>query len=239
MVMNSIIEEKNNRVLELMVSSVKPIQLMLGKIIGVGLVALIQIVVWAILVCAFVAMVMPLLIPADIATDMAAMQAGTFNAASSDVSTEMLTAISTFSNVGYVASIFGYLALFMVGGFLFYASIFAAIGASVDNAQDASNLTTFATIPIIFGLVFGMMAFQDPNSTAVIWMSMIPFTSPMVMIARIPFDIAQWQIWLSFAILIASFVGMAWFAGKVYRIGIFMYGKKPTVKDIIRWARYK
>ena len=239
MVMNSIIEEKNNRVLELMVSSVKPIQLMLGKIIGVGLVALIQIVVWAILVCAFVAMVMPLLIPADIATDMAAMQAGTFNAASSDVSTEMLTAISTFSNVGYVASIFGYLALLMVGGFLFYASIFAAIGASVDNAQDASNLTTFATIPIIFGLVFGMMAFQDPNSTAVIWMSMIPFTSPMVMIARIPFDIAQWQIWISFAILIASFVGMAWFAGKVYRIGIFMYGKKPTVKDIIRWARYK
>ncbi len=239
MVMTSIIEEKNNRVLELVVSSVKPTQLMLGKIIGVGLVAVVQIAIWAILVCVVSAFVMPFVMPEALSEQVAMVNAGNFNAASTSFDPDMVKAVAMFSSVGYIARLFLYILLFLVGGFLFYASIFAAIGSAVDNVQDASQLQTFALLPIILALVFALSIGNDPNSTAAVWMSMIPFTSPMVMLSRIAFDVASWQIWVSLAILYVSFVGMAWIAGKIYRVGIFMYGKKPTVKDLVRWARYK
>ena len=165
--------------------------------------------------------------------------AGTFNAAASSFDPDMVKAMAMFSSVAYIAKLFLYILLFLVGGFLFYASIFAAIGSAVDNVQDASQLQTFALLPIIVALMFSMSLGNDPNSTAAVWFSMIPFTSPMVMLSRIAFDVPSWQIWVSLAILFASFVGMAWIAAKIYRVGIFMYGKKPSVKDLIRWARYK
>ena len=242
MVMTSIIEEKNNRVLELVVSSVKPVQLMLGKIIGVGLVAVVQVAIWAVLICLMAAFLLPALLPADVAAQMAAAQAGGATQAMADgsgMSLEALQAFSLLTSVGYILKIFLYLTVFLIGGFLFYASIFAAIGSAVDNIQDASQLQSFAILPIILALVFSMTVASDPNSPLAFWLSVIPFTSPMVMMARIPFDIPQWQIWTSSAVLYASFVAMAWVAGKVYRVGIFMYGKKPTVKDLVRWARYK
>lgn len=239
MVMTSIIEEKNNRVLELIVTSVRPVQLMMGKIIGVGLVAVLQIVIWAVLVCGFVGFVMPLLIPADVASQVSMANAGTFDASTATIDPDMIQALSMFSSIGFIAKMFLYMALFLIGGFLFYAAIFAAIGSSVDNVQDASQLTTFATTPIILGIVFSMVVINDPNGQLAMWLSMIPFTSPMVMMMRVPFEIPDWQIWVSLVILFASFGLMAWIAGKVYRIGIFMYGKKPTVKDLVRWARYK
>ena len=242
MVMTSIIEEKNNRVLELVVSSVKPVQLMLGKIIGVGLVAVVQVAIWAVLICLMAAFLLPALLPADVAAQMAAAQAGGATqamAVGSGMSLEALQAFSLLTSVGYILKIFLYLTVFLIGGFLFYASIFAAIGSAVDNIQDASQLQSFAILPIILALVFSMTVASDPNSPLAFWLSVIPFTSPMVMMARIPFDIPQWQIWTSAAVLYASFVAMAWVAGKVYRVGIFMYGKKPTVKDLVRWARYK
>ena len=241
MVMTSIIEEKNNRVLELVVSSVKPVQLMLGKIIGVGLVAVVQVAIWAVLICLMTAFLLPALLPADVAAQMAAAQAGGATQAMADgsvMSLEALQAFSLLTSVGYILKIFLYLTVFLIGGFLFYASIFAAIGSAVDNIQDASQLQSFAILPIILALVFSMTVASDPNSPLAFWLSVIPFTSPMVMMARIPFDIPQWQIWTSAAVLYASFVAMAWVAGKVYRVGIFMYGKKPTVKDLVRWARY-
>lgn len=241
MVMTSIIEEKNNRVLELVVSSVKPVQLMLGKIIGVGLVAVVQVAIWAVLICLMTAFLLPALLPADVAAQMAAAQAGGATQAMADgsgMSLEALQAFSLLTSVGYILKIFLYLTVFLIGGFLFYASIFAAIGSTVDNIQDASQLQSFAILPIILALVFSMTVASDPNSPLAFWLSVIPFTSPMVMMARIPFDIPQWQIWTSAAVLYASFVAMAWVAGKVYRVGIFMYGKKPTVKDLVRWARY-
>lgn len=151
----------------------------------------------------------------------------------------MLQAISIFSSVGYIAKLFCYMTLFLIGGFLFYASIFAAIGSSVDNVQDASQLQTFAIMPILLAFAFSWTVANDPNSTLAVWLSMIPFTSPMVTLARLPFDIPEWEVWTSFGILVVSFVLMAWFAGKIYRIGIFMYGKKPNIKELIRWARYK
>lgn len=239
MVMTSIIEEKNNRVLELIVTSVRPVQLMMGKIVGVGLVAVLQIAIWAVLVCSFVGFVMPLMIPADVASQVSMVNAGTFDASTAAVDPDMIQALSMFSSIGYVAKMFLYMALFLIGGFLFYAAIFAAIGSAVDNVQDASQLTTFATMPIILGFVCSMVVVNDPNGQLAMWLSMIPFTSPMVMMMRVPFEIPDWQIWVSIVILYASFGVMAWIAGKIYRVGIFMYGKKPTIKDLIRWARYK
>lgn len=238
MVMTSIIEEKNNRVLELMVSSVKPITLMMGKIIGVGLVAVTQVAIWCVLLCAVSAFVMPLMMPAEMSSQMSMMQAGTLDLSTVD-SPEMLQAMGMFASPAYIATLFGYILLFLVGGFLFYASIFAAIGSAVDNIQDASQLQTFAVVPIMLGIVLSMTIVEDPNSSIALWCSMIPFTSPMLMLSRIPFGIPTWQIIVSVVILYLSFVGMAWIAAKIYRVGIFMYGKKPTFRDLLRWARYK
>lgn len=239
MVMTSIIEEKSNRVLELVVSSVKPTQLMLGKILGVGLVAVVQIIIWALLLGAMSMVVMPMLVPDAVMSQVNAMNAGTLDAASASVDMDMLQAISYFGSPAAILSLFGYLLLFLIGGFLFYASIFAAIGSAVDNIQDASQLQSFAVIPIILALIFSLTVAQEPNSTLAVWLSMIPFTSPMVMLCRIPFSIPAWEIVTSLLILYISFMVMAWISGKIYRVGIFMYGKKPNIKDLIRWARYK
>lgn len=238
MVMTSIIEEKNNRVLEIVVSSVRPMQLMLGKICGIGLVAVTQILIWAVLIAVMSAVVMPAIIPANIAADVSALNAGVSpDALGTDVG--LLQAIQMMGNVGYVLQLFGLLLLFLVGGFMLYAAIYAAIGSAVDNIQDASQLQSIVIFPIIFGFIFGMAAATDPNSQLAFWASMIPFTSPMVMMARIPFGIPAWEIVVSLVVLYASFFAAVWCAGKIYRVGIFMYGKKPTVKELIRWMRYK
>lgn len=239
MVMTSIIEEKNNRVLEIMVSSVKPSQLMMGKIIGVGLVAVTQVVLWCVLLTAISAFVMPALLPDAITADLSAYNAGTLEAATATTNMELLKALSSLGSVWYIISIFAYILLFLVGGFLLYAAINAAFGSAVDNIQDAGQLQIFVVIPIIIGLVFSMSVIADPSSPMAVWLSFIPFTSPMVMMARIPFDIPTWQIVTSLVILYASFLFMVWLAAKIYRVGIFMYGKKPDLKELIRWARYK
>lgn len=239
MVMTSIIEEKNNRVLELVVTSVKPMQLMLGKILGVGLVAVVQVVIWGVLLCLISAFVMPAILPESVSQQVDMLNAGTLDAAAATTDMDLLQAISVLGSVWFVAKLFGYILLFLVGGFLFYASIFAAIGSAVDNIQDASQLQSFAVMPIIVGLIIGMAAATDPNTPLAFWSSVIPFTSPMVMLIRIPFDIPGWQIWVSVAALYLSFVVMAWFAAKIYRVGIFMHGKKPSLKDLARWASYK
>ena len=222
LVMNSIIEEKNNRVLEIVVSSIKPTQLLIGKIIGVGLVAVTQIIIWVAIVLCITTMILPAVMPADIMNEVTALNAGSMD-----------------TNVGYVLELVGYLFLFLVGGFLFYASIFAMIGSAVDNIQDASQLQMLGIVPVIIGLVSSMAVIPNPNGLFAIIMSMIPFTSPMVMMARVPFDIPAWQIVVSIVLLYLSIFFMVWIAAKIYRIGIFMYGKKPTVRDLIRWARYK
>ncbi len=240
MVMTSIIEEKNNRVLEIVVSSVKPTQLMLGKICGIGLVAVTQIVIWGVLLAALSAFVLPALTPASVAADLSAMNtAGAAGTESLGTPVELLQALSILGNVGYIIQIFGLLLLFLIGGFMLYAAVYAAIGSAVDNIQDAGQLQSVVVMPIILGIVFGMMAASDPGSQLSLWTSMIPFTSPMVMMARIPFGVPGWQIAVSLVILYASFFAMVWIAAKIYRVGIFMYGKKPNVKELIRWMRYK
>ncbi|MCM1110530.1 MAG: ABC transporter permease [Clostridium sp.] len=240
MVMTSIIEEKNNRVLELVVTSVKPFQLMLGKIAGVGLVAVTQLLIWGILIAVGAMILLPALLPEEAAMQVASMQAGTLDPAGFNGDEyEMIGAIARFSQPGWLASLFGWLILFLVGGFLLYASIFAAIGSAVDNIQDASQFTSFAVVPIILGIVFGQAAAANPGSALSLWTSFIPLTSPMVMMSRLPFGVDTWETLLSAVILFLSVILFVWIAGKIYRIGIFMYGKKPTVRDLIRWARYK
>ena len=224
MVMNSIIEEKNNRVLEIVVSSVKPFQLMLGKIAGVGLVAITQILIWALLIGTAVAVATPFLTPENLGNDMP---------------TEMAGAISQFTDPGFLISLLVYTLLFFIGGFLFYASIYAAIGSAVSNVQDASQLSSIATMPVIIGIIGSMAILNDPGSTLAFWISIIPFTSPMAMMARLPYGVAGWEIALSLVLLYLSFLFMIWLCGKIYRVGIFMYGKKPSLMEIIRWAKYK
>lgn len=239
LVMTSIIEEKNNRVLEIMVSSIKPGQLMMGKILGIGAVALTQVLIWGLIIVSMSAYVLPSIIPAEIMGEVNAFNAGSLNAATTSNDIEMLQALSVISNVSYVVSIFVYLILFLLGGFLFYAAMNAAIGSAVDNVQDASQLQSVVMIPIILGLVMSMSIINDPNSTIATILSMIPFTAPMTMMTRIPFGIPTWEIITSLVILYISFIGMVWLSAKIYRVGIFMYGKKPSIKEILRWINYK
>lgn len=239
MVLTSIVEEKSNRVLELVVSSVKPAQMMLGKILGVALVAVTQIVIWAIVMSALVAFVVPAVLPAEMMSDITAVNAGNLNAVSDPDSIGVIKAAAALTNMGYMMNIMVTLALFLIGGFLFYAAIYAAIGSAVDNIQDASQLTSVVVMPVILGLILAMQAANAPESSLAFWMSMIPLTSPMVMMARIPFGIPGWEVCLSLVILAVSTLAVIWAAGKIYRVGIFMYGKKPTVKELIRWVKYK
>lgn len=240
MVMQSVIEEKNNRVLEVMVSSVRPFDLMMGKILGIASVAVVQVAIWGVLICGIGAAVMPHLMPSDVMASAQAMQQGMPDAAAaSGMDPEMLQAVAAITDLGYIVRIFVCLLLFVFGGYLFYSAMFAAVGSAVDNVQDASQLQTPITLPIILALLMMFTVIRDPNSQMAFWFSVIPFTSPIVMIVRIPYDIPLWEIALSLAVLYASFVGMVWFAAKIYRVGIFMYGKKPTLGELFKWVRYK
>lgn len=239
MVMQSVIEEKNSRVLEVMVSSVKPFDMMMGKILGVAAVAAVQVLIWGVLICGVSALAMPALIPSDIMQSVEAMQQGTLDMTQTDMDVDMLRAIGTATDFGYLASIFVWLLLFIIGGYLLYSAIFAAIGSSVDSVQDAQQLQTPVMMPIIFSIIIMMTILNDPNSTLAVWCSYIPFTSPVVMMARIPSGVPVWQIAVSLVILYATFVAAVWFAAKIYRVGIFMYGKKPSFKELWKWVRYK
>ena len=155
-----------------------------------------------------------------------------------DADMGLLQAIATLTDIGYLMKIIGSLLVFMVGGFLLYAALFAAIGSAVDNPQDAQQLQTPVTIPIILSLFVMLSVINDPTSELAFWFSMIPLTSPIVMMARIPYDIPGWEIALSLGILIATFVVVVWFAGKIYRVGILMHGKKPSIKELWKWMKY-
>ncbi len=241
MVMQSVIEEKSSRILEVMVSTVKPFQMLMGKILGIALVAAVQVLVWGVLIVLFSAVIMPALMPENILESVQQVQAGadvTTLATQQELSPEMLTAMASLLDTGHLAMIIGSVLLYLVGGFLLYASLYAAIGASVDQAQDAQQLTTIVTLPIIVAFVVTMMVMKDPNSPIVFWCSMIPFTSPIVMVARIPSGIPMWEIATSLVILYATFTICVWGAAKIYKIGIFMHGTKPKLKDLWNWLKY-
>ena len=237
MVMTSVIEEKGSRVLDVLVSSVSPFQLMMGKILGVASVAVTQIVIWGVLVCGIGSAVLPALMPEDMMQSVEAVQAGQMTAVEADIDADLLSAVSLATDVSGLVMIFVWLALFLIGGFLFYSAMFAAVGSAVDSIQDASQLQTPIMVPIILALIVSMSVANDPDSSLAFWGSIIPLTSPVVMMARIPFGIPTWQIVTSLVLLYISVAGMAWVAGKIYRVGIFMHGKKPSFKELLSWVK--
>lgn len=241
-VMQSIIEEKNSRILEVMVSTVRPFDMMMGKILGVALVALTQMLIWGVILILISAVIMPSLLPADIMSGVASIQAGATDVAAvaqmSDIEPEALTALSSLLDAGYIAGIFATFVIFMTGGFLLYAAMYAAVGASVDEIQDASQLQTPIMLPLLLAEIVLIMLLNDPNSKLAFWFSIIPFTSPIIMPARVPSGIPLWEVILSAVLLFATFAAMVWVAAKIYRIGIFMHGKKPSFKELWRWLRY-
>ena len=239
-VMQSIIEEKSSRILEVLVSSVRPFDMMMGKILGVAAVAATQIAIWGVLIVAISALLIPAIMPDDILASVEAVKGGAdvMAMASTGVDIEMVTAMASITNTGYIAELVAQLLIFMVGGFLLYAAMYAAVGASVDSVQDAQQLTTPITIPIFIAFIILTIVMNDPNSPLVVWCSMIPFTSPIVMMGRIPSGIPTWEVVTSIVLLYATFIVMVWLAGKIYRVGIFMHGKKPTFKDLYKWIKY-
>ncbi|WP_430810661.1 MULTISPECIES: ABC transporter permease [unclassified Carboxylicivirga] len=245
-VMRGVMEEKVNRIVEVIVSSVKPFQLMMGKIIGIALVALTQFMLWIVLTIAIVG-VLHTVFAADVTSSgkaeqmqvMAGMdmqEAGDSNqaAAFADGFNNILDQVMSLNLVGSLLLFIFY----FLGGYLLYASLFAALGAALDNEADSQQFVMPVMMPLILSIYVAMAAFRNPAGDLAFWFSMIPFTSPVVMMARIPFEPPVWQMALSMTLLVATFVFTTWFAGRIYRTGILMYGKKVTYKELWKWFRY-
>lgn len=238
MIMRSVIEEKTSRIIEVIISSVKPIQLMMGKIIGTSLAGITQFAIWILLGgTAF------FLISAIFGISMADInspQQEMVQQAMQDpgMASEVQLAINSFFNLPIANLIVAFL-LFFIGGYLLYSSLYAAIGAAVDNETDTQQFMMPIIMPLILAVYVGVFTvIDDPHGTVSTVFSFIPLTSPVVMLMRIPFGVPIWQQLISFAILVATFVFTVWFAAKIYRVGILMYGKKPSYKELYKWLKY-
>jgi ABC-2 type transport system permease protein len=237
MVMRGVMEEKTNRIAEVIVSSVKPFELMMGKVIGIGLVGLTQFLIWAVLIGVVGTIFGTVYVANTIQPDqLLQAQEVAQSASKNDAMSKMF---STLGSINWL-KIGGCFIFYFLGGYLLYASLFAAVGSLVDeDASDAQGFTTPITLPIIVAFVIGTQAVNDPNSGIAVFASIFPLTSPIVMMARLPFNPPVWQIILSMACLLLSFWGAVWVAGKIYRQGILMYGKKLKWKDVFSFFKMK
>ena len=254
MVMSSVIEEKSSRVVEVLVSSVKSTELMFGKIIGVALVAITQFLLWIVLTLLIIGIIggvvgmdkitggvdqskieqiQEMSMNAGPALDL---QALTDTTAVAEGPTGMEAVLGTLGSLNYPQLIVSFL-LFFLFGYLLYASLFAAIGSAVENEADTQQLQLPVTIPLLIGFFIAFYAFRAPESSIVWWGSMIPFTSPIVMLARLPFGVPMWELILSIGLLVLTFLACAWASAKIYKVGILMYGKKSTFKDLWKWLK--
>ncbi|MDR2272132.1 MAG: ABC transporter permease [Sphingobacterium sp.] len=241
-VMRGIIEEKSNRIIEVIISSVKPFQLMMGKIVGIGMVGLTQFVMWLVLTLGLFITATTLFVNPQELQEVAASQPGTANmgAVSKTIgqggSAAILSAIQSFNFTEVIVFFF----LFFIAGYLLYSAIFAAAGSAVDNETEANQFSMPITMPLLltYILSFGVII-NDPNGPIATWLSFIPFTSPIAMLVRIPFGVPLWQILTSLALLILTFLLITWVAARIYRVGILIYGKKASLKEIIKWFNYK
>jgi len=237
-VMGGVVQEKTSRIVEVMISSVKPFELMMGKIIGIAMVGLTQFLMWLILTIA-------------ISTAAGSFFGGNLDMEALQQANQMGMSASPMSqNPNEIQQVFAMLhgfdfmqiivlfVVYFLGGYLLYASLFAAVGSAVDSETDTQQFSLPLTLPIIFGIYAAIYSAQNPDGPLAFWCSMIPFTSPIVMMVRLPFDVPVWQIILSLSILVLSFIGTTWMAGKIYRTGILMYGKKASWKEMWKWLRY-
>lgn len=261
-VMSSVIEEKTSRVVEVLISSVKAIDLMFGKIIGVALVALTQFFLWIVLTAALTSVAVsfvgkdalagmagnPEMMAQTVGVSVDQMQAIGNAAALAEAPDSAAVAsgepndvsviLGTLVNIPWVKLIVAFLIYFILG-YLLYASMFAAVGSAVENEGDSQQLQMPLTIPLMIAYFIILMAFQNPDSGVVVWGSMIPFTSPIVMLARIPYGVPMWQLAVSIILLLLTFFACAWLSAKIYKVGILMFGKKSTFKDLWKWMRMK
>lgn len=235
MVMRSVIEEKTNRIIEIIISSVKPFQLMMGKIIGTSLAGIMQFFIWAI-----IGLGLMFAASAFLGVDVAS---------TSGVSPEVMEQAQKESgNLALyvrelwelpIATLIISFIIYFIGGYFLYSSLYAAIGAAVDNETDSQQFLLPIIMPLMLGVYIGFFTvINDPHGTVATVFSMIPLTSPIVMLMRIPFGVPLWQILVSIALLFGTFLGVVWFAGRIYRVGILMYGKKPSYKELIKWMKY-
>jgi ABC-2 type transport system permease protein len=232
-IMRGVIEEKSNRIVEVIISSIKPFELMMGKITGIALVGITQFTIWIVLVSVFGSGVSGAIMSnMGIGADaQQAMAQGGQATANGEIS-EVMEALINFNFVYFI----GMFLFYFIGGYLFYGALFAAIGSAVDNETDTQQFMLPITMPLIFALVIAQSAItSDPNGTLAFWLSVIPFTSPVVMMVRLPFDVPTWQVIVSMISLVIGFIFTTWMAGRIYRIGILMYGKKPSYKLIAKW----
>ena len=247
-VMRGVIEEKTSRIVEVIISSVKPVQLMMGKIIGIALVGLTQFTIWILLTVAIVSVVKTNVLSKDTMEQMQQLpqslaqadQAipGATSAMTTDQLSEFEELFASAMNQRWGLIIFAFV-FYFITGYLLYASLFAAIGSAVDNETETQQFMLPVTIPIILGLIVAMGTMQNPESSISFWFSIIPLTSPIVMVARIPFDVPYWEIALSMALMLVTIIGCIWMAARIYRTGILMYGKKTSYREIWKWLTYK
>jgi len=229
MVMRGVIEEKTSRIVEVIISSVKPFQLMMGKILGVALVGLTQFVLWILLTFAIATIAELLFMDASSMTT-------ELNSAQQSI---LLSEISNLTGGINLVQIFFSFLFYFLAGYLMYSSLFAAVGSAVDAEADTQQFVLPITIPLILSFILIQPIMENPDGTLAFWMSMIPFTSPVIMMVRLPFGVDNWELALSVGILISSFILTTWFAGKIYRTGILMYGKKASYKELWKWLSYK
>lgn len=242
MVMRGVMEEKTNRIAEVMVSSVKPFQLMLGKIIGIGAVGLTQFIIWIVLISVLSAIFSSMISP-ELMQQVQDAQNGVPGSMqqTSGALQNMAQIQAKISTVNWPLVV-GCFIFYFLGGYLFYAALFAAVGSAVnEDSQDAQSLSLPITLPIIFAIIIMINSINDPNSSLATWSSIIPFFSPIVMMSRIPFGVPDtvpyWQLGLSMAFLVLGFLFTTWLSAKIYRTGILLYGKKPTWKEMMKWVR--
>jgi ABC-2 type transport system permease protein len=248
-VMRGVIEEKTSRVVEVIISSVKPIQLMLGKIVGIALVGLTQFLIWIFLTMAIVTVIRGTIlnktdmteitqsVPQNLMSDNMTV---TESQAAAQLSPELAELSKLFDNAmsqPWGLILFSFI-FYFITGYLLYASVFAAIGSAVDNETETQQFMLPVTIPIILALMVAIGTMQNPESSLSLWFSMIPLTSPIVMMARIPFGVPYWQLAVSMGLMIVTFMLFVWMAAKIYRTGILMYGKKTSWKEMWKWLRY-
>jgi ABC-2 type transport system permease protein len=237
-VMSGVVQEKTNRIVEVIVSSVKPFELMMGKIIGIALVGLTQVFLWVVLTVGIMFAVNSsmgnVLTPDTVDQLQQLNQTGMPAQAMPSEIQEILVAINGLDFFQLITLFI----IYFLGGYLLYASLFAAVGSAVDSETDTNQFTMPIMLPIIFAIYAGIFSAENPDGPLAFWCSLIPFTSPIVMMVRLPFDVPVWQIALSVGVLILSFIGTTWVASKIYRTGILMYGKKVTWAEMWKWLRY-
>ena len=239
-VMRSVIEEKTNRIIEIVISSVKPFQLMMGKIIGNSLAGILQFAIWAIVGISIFFVATTFFGAETAASSMSSTnpEAVKLAAENSGLMAKLPLYLNELGNLPIVTIVISFI-FYFIGGYFLYSSLYAAIGAAVDNETDSQQFLLPIIMPLMLGVYIGFFTVaNDPHGSVATIFSMIPFTSPIVMLMRIPFGVPTWQIIVSLVLLFATFVGVVWFASKIYRVGILMYGKKPTWKELYKWLKY-